>query len=634
MTETEILQGVDQGEAVNWEFKSAKGGVPKTLYDTYSAMANTGGGVVVLGVEENEAADHAEPNRFWISGLQNASHARKSIWDTLNNRGKVSINLLRDEDISVRTIADKEVIVLRIPKADRRQRPVFLDQNPLGGTYRRNYEGDYHCSQEEVRRMLADQTEETPDSRILEHFGLEDLDAASLAQYRQRFAVRSPDHPWLALNDKELLIKLGGWRIDRRMRTEGLTVAGLLMFGKDEAICDRDAVPNFHVDYREYLSGEPGMRWTDRLHPNGMWAANLFQFYQRVIVMATRDLRIPFQLRDLSRVDDTPVHEAIREALTNAIVHADHQGHGGIVIKRDKNGFEMSNPGSLLVSIEQLRQGGVSECRNKALQKMFQMMGRGERAGTGIDTIIRGWRSEHWRYPTIVETLNPDRVVLYLPMISMLPDDSLARLHDRFGEKLNALAPIEVQALVTADVEGEVSNVRLQLVCDSHPAELTKALQRLVSQQFLRQGGHGRSTYYRLSPSGTELTTQVANLTTSRGRDSTHQSTATRSDKLAELTEDQVVRLRALAYPTGAARSVSRQEMRAAIRRIAAGHFRTAAQMGQILQRNPRGLREKHLKEMVEAGELELLDKQDRNNPNQAYRSVESFPPVQQSLGF
>jgi ATP-dependent DNA helicase RecG len=70
------------------------------------------------------------------------------------------------------------------------------------------------------------------------------------------------------------------------------------------------------------------------------------------------------------------------EAVVNARIHADYKGQGGVVIERYADRFELSNPGSLLVSREQLLRGGVSECRNKSLQLMTQMVGGGEPAST------------------------------------------------------------------------------------------------------------------------------------------------------------------------------------------------------------------------------------------------------------
>ena len=268
-----LLSSLALGEETDLEFKSARGGVPGSMWETYSSMANTDGGCILLGVE----------NDGTISGLPNPAKTRKTVWDSLNNRGQVSVKLLSNDQVRVVPVGEKSVLVMEIPRANRRQRPVYVGQNPITGTYRRNYEGDYLCNPDEVGRMLADQSEEPADSRILEHFSIDDIDPTSLQQYRQRFSARAPDHPWLSLDHRGFLAKLGGWRKDRATRQEGLTVAGLLMFGKDEAIRDPAAIPGYHVDYREKLSPDPSVRWTDRLTIDGTWVGNLFQFYQRVI---------------------------------------------------------------------------------------------------------------------------------------------------------------------------------------------------------------------------------------------------------------------------------------------------------------------------------------------------------------
>ena len=119
--------------------------------------------------------------------------------------------------------------------------------------------------------MLADADPLPADHRILVGFSLEDLDSTSLAQYRQRLRSAKGEHAWLSLGDKELLAQLGGWRQDRTNGEEGLTLAGLLMFGKDLAIHDPEGGPSFFIDYRERL--DPATRYTDRLYPDGSWEA-------------------------------------------------------------------------------------------------------------------------------------------------------------------------------------------------------------------------------------------------------------------------------------------------------------------------------------------------------------------------
>ena len=605
-----LLSSLTLGEETDLEFKSAKGGVPGSMWSTYSGMANTDGGCIVLGVE----------NDGTISGLPDPAKARKTVWDSLNNRGQVSVNLLSNDQVRVVTVGEKSVLVMEVPRANRRQRPVYVGQNPITGTYRRNFEGDYLSNPDEVGRMLADQAEEPADSRILEHFGIDDIDPPSLQQYRQRFSARASDHPWLSLDHRGFLTKLGGWRKDRATRQEGLTVAGLLMFGKDEAIRDPAAISGYHVDYREKLSPDPSVRWTDRLTIDGTWVGNLFQFYQRVIQRLTVDLKLPFQLgSDLFRKDETLVHEAIREALVNALIHADYRGLGGIVVEKYRDRIELSNPGSLLLSLEQVWSGGVSECRNKSLQTMFLMIGGGEKAGSGIDKIRQGWRAQHWRLPIIREKVQPDRVNVVLPMVSLLPEESLQRLRSRFGPKFNRLDGLEVQALVTADLERTVSNRRLQEVCDEHPADLTKLLHNLVARGFLHQDGQKRWASYHLPlPERKDRGSIHSPEDSSHKADSSHKDVEDSSHRLEELPPEELAKLKAIAAPALRAR-LRPEETRSIILALCDGRYLTAADLGDLLNRSSNNLRSRFLSPMVDEGLLRRKYPDEPNRPDQAY---------------
>jgi ATP-dependent DNA helicase RecG len=612
VTEEQLLTALKMGEEKDWEFKSAKGGIPGSLWETYGALANSDGGCIVLGVEKD----------CTVSGLSDVPKIKKNFWDMVNNKGKISLNLLSDENVKEIVVEDKSVLVIKVPRANRRQRPVYTGQNPITGTYRRNYEGDYHCSADEVGRMLADQAEEPADSHILDHFSLGDLDKASVKQYRQRFAARSPDHPWLVKDTKAFMEKLGGWRRDRLTGEEGLTVAGLLMFGNDEAIHDPAAIPEFNIDFREKLSDEPTVRWTDRLTIDGRWTANLFQFYQRVIQRLTADLKIPFRLEpNLFRKDDTIVHEAIREALVNALIHADYRGQGGIVIEKYRDRFELSNPGSLLLSLDQILTGGISECRNKSLQTMFLMIGGGEKAGSGIDKIRQGWKSQHWRSPMIQQTMQPDRVKLTLPMISLLPPESLQRLRSHFGVRFDRLKGLELQALVSADLEGGVTNQRLREMSDVHPADVTKVLQGLVARGFLQTEGHKRWTTYRLPPRTEQegIGSSHKPEDSSHKRDSSHKSPIDSSHRLEELPPEEFARLKAIAAPAFEGRRLQPDVTRQMILQLCEGRFLTANDLSELMSRNPSSLRSRFLSPMVEEGLLVRKYPEEPNRPDQAY---------------
>ena len=361
----EIFDVFPDTESDEIEYKSATGGFPKEFWKSYSAFSNSRGGVIVLGVKETG-------RKFIIEGLTEHQiiHYQKEFWNNVNNKNTVSVNLLSDKDVKIIKSGGRDLLAFRIPIASRTQRPVHLTPNPFGNTYKRNYEGDYTCTREEVRRMLADADLTVhPDSRILEGYTMDDYDVQSIRQFRQMAASIRPGHAWLSLEDKEFLLQLGAYRIDRRTRKEGPTVAGILMFGKSLAITDEECCPHYFPDYREILTQEPQIRWTDRIYPDGNWECNLFQFYRMVWPKLSSNLPKPFQLEKGVRLDETPTHTALREAFVNTLVHTDYTAPGNIVIEQKNDGFRFTNPGTLLVTIEQYYQGGISECRNPVYKR-------------------------------------------------------------------------------------------------------------------------------------------------------------------------------------------------------------------------------------------------------------------------
>lgn len=612
-------------ESADVELKSAKGGLPASFWETYSAFANTDGGTIYLGVAERPGS------ALDVHGVADPDRMQSDLWSAANNRGKVNCNVMRREDVAVYELNGAKLLRVVVRRATRHERPVFLNNDPMGQTYRRDHSGDYRCSGDEVRRMFADQSQEPADSRILSHFGLDDIHKPSLQQYRNRMSAASPAHPWLLENDQDFLTKLGGWRRDRATGRDGLTVAGLLMFGLRDAIVAPEALPQFHLDYRERLGDDTDQRWTDRVTVDGTWEGNLFQFYNRVMPRAAATLKAPFQLDStLYRYDESSVAAALREAVVNALIHGDFTGQGGVIIDRFADVIELSNPGTLLISHEQLLRGGVSECRNKSLQLMFQMMGAGDKAGSGLDKIRSSWEDARFRSPRMQETQRPDRVRLILPMVSLLPEESISTLRARFGPMWDELRPEEIQILVIALEEGGVTNLRLQEVLTLHRTDVTKVLQHLVKACYLLRAGFGRWTKY-------ELPAVSEGLTSARPHDGTLDGSSD-SDGTLDGTPDGTSG-RPLGYRVGL--QASDPELWAKLLEIAGAarlgqvvptddlqsiilelcrqaEWLTREELGRLLSRSSTNLRDRVLNPMVASGLLSLRH-ESKNHPQQAY---------------
>jgi ATP-dependent DNA helicase RecG len=257
--------------------------------------------------------------------------------------------------------------------------------------------------------MSADAQPER-DALVLDNYGVSDLDTDSVRQYRNIFASRRPDHPFLREDDAGFLRQIGALKHDRVRNIDGLTLGGLLMLGREDAI--RDRYPHWHLSYRERATASEELRWSDRLAADGTWNANVFEFYGRVIGKLHEGLKVPFALdAGQFRRDDTPAHAALREGLVNTLVHADYEGGAGIRVVREPAGYEFINPGLLLVSAEQVWRGGVSEPRNPVLQRLFGLLSLGEREGSGgLQSGMRGHSNTGGRLPCARTSSTPRHI--------------------------------------------------------------------------------------------------------------------------------------------------------------------------------------------------------------------------------
>jgi predicted HTH transcriptional regulator len=176
-----IKEILSKGETFHLEVKKASGKLPDSLWESYSAFANSDGGNILLGVTE-------ENKKLTVSGVADAQAKIKTLWDLLNNRQKVNLNILVERNIYVQKTDGKDVIVIEVPRADRRDKPVFINNDLLNGTFRRNADGDYHCIESEIKSMLRDQSEIAIDGRVIEELAIADLDRDTIVGYRNHFA--------------------------------------------------------------------------------------------------------------------------------------------------------------------------------------------------------------------------------------------------------------------------------------------------------------------------------------------------------------------------------------------------------------------------------------------------------------
>lgn len=466
------------------EAKKALGGLPKSIWETYSAFANTYGGIILLGVEERadkslHPVDLPDPDRLI-----------REFWDIVNNPNKTSVNILSARDAFVQEVDGAHIVVIRVPRAERSYKPVYVDGNPLC-TYRRNGEGDYRCTREEYQAMVRDASVRTQDMLVLNEMDLGVFHPESVRSYRQRMRLSRPGHVWESLENEEFLLKLGAVGIGSDGKKHP-TSAGLLMFGNEY-----DIVREFNayfLDYQEQYDADT--RWTDRIiSSSGDWSGNVYDFYFRIYNRLIQDIKVPFRMDGGNRVDDTPVHQALREALANCLVNADYYGRQGLVILKKRDGITMSNPGSFRIELDAAKSGGVSDPRNGTMLKMFNLIDIGERAGSGIPNIFRVWREQGWAAPTFTEQLEPERTILSLTFEKIGDKKSVIKIGDK-KSVINEKMKETIIAYLTDHAEAKTAEIAAYIGLKL--SRTRDYLNELIAEDIVVAEGGNRNRTYRL----------------------------------------------------------------------------------------------------------------------------------------
>ena len=191
-------------------------------------------------------------------------------WNSVNNHSIVNVNILSDCNVQIVESGGNQIVVIEVLRADRHDKPVYTGVNPFAGTYRRNGEGDYRCTKDEVRAMMRDQADISQDARVMDTMTIDCLDRDTIRRYRQRMDNLRPGHVWSELAVEDFLHRIGAM------------AAGLLMFGHEYEIVRE--FPHYFLDYQEHdRSATEDERWTDRIvSSSGDWSDNICDFYFRV----------------------------------------------------------------------------------------------------------------------------------------------------------------------------------------------------------------------------------------------------------------------------------------------------------------------------------------------------------------
>jgi len=481
------LQGLGNDSA-RVEAKKARGGLPGKLWETISAFANGGGGVLLLGVDE--------ANDFAPVGVTDAAALETSLASLLSDRMDPPVRGL----IETHVLAGRQIVVAEIPALPRLLQPCFYrGEGPYRGSYIRVADGDRRLSEYEVGLLVAGRGQPREDERPVEQAGPEDLSGDLVDAYVARLRQRRPRafgdvSPQDVLRQTKALVLAADGRLVP-------SLAGLLSLGGSP----QTHLPQLDVSFVLYPGSEPGQpgprgeRFLDNVTFDGPIPDIVEDVLERLrLRMSRRSVVAGAGRRDVWEYPEL----ALREAVANALVHRDlSTGAMGaqVQIEMYPDRLVVRSPGGLYgpVDLERLGEGGVSSARNALLLKVLEDVPNRaggtvvENRGSGVPAMVQALRAAGMAGPTFRDEISFFEVVF--PNAALLDDQTVRWLTD-----LGVSGLTDSQLLALARMRrGEVlrnASYRRELGVDSRRA--TAELRDLVDRGLVEvEGTRGGATY-------------------------------------------------------------------------------------------------------------------------------------------
>lgn len=371
----ELAEMINQLRTVGAESSSieAKTGVGRAVLETLSAFSNHGGGILIVGVSENDG--------FTVVQDFNPKAARDaltSFCDQLSPPARPEISIVPFES--------GQVLVAEIPEMEPQDKPCYVTERGLyKGSYIRAGDSERRLTPYEVDRIVENKGQPSWDREPVPDASLEDLDVATLSHYAEK--QQAAREKTFADGMPTALRRL------QVLRDDNPTLASLLTMGD----YPQQFYPRLAVTFALYPgTGKGDVTEGFRLLDSARITGPIPEMVEEGVRLVEKNMRTAGLIEGVFRKDvpDYPP-VAIREALVNALMHRDYSPSAlGNPVQIDMyvDRLQISNPGGLFggVTAENLGQPGVSTSRNQLLSTFLEDLSFSsggtvaENRGTGI----------------------------------------------------------------------------------------------------------------------------------------------------------------------------------------------------------------------------------------------------------
>lgn len=472
------------------EAKRVRDKIGKSLWETVSAFANTDGGIIILGLNE-EGGFVPDPN-FQLSTIKSALMNGLDTAALSTAKVKpVPRHHLYEVRFEGHELIAIEIEALRDDPQLATQMPCFLtDRSIASGSFKRVFDGDKLMNAYEIHAMQTWLKQDLTDRGVIAEADKTDIDEFAVQLVISAYREEGSRLISVARDQEELWRFINAFDFDENRKLRP-TLAGVLALGR----YPQQFFPQLFIDVTTHpgttkSSGIDGLRFISRKRCDGP----LPDAIEAAVAEVMSNLKTRYVESEGAVINEKEIPElAIREAIANAVMHRDYGPFArgeqvAVDIYADR--VEIVNPGGLWGGrTEDNITDGRSVTRNEALASIMSHLHNrrseriAENQGSGIPAIIRAMAGHGLGAPLFRNEIGTFRVTL--PRFGLINDESQLWLDHR-GHLRNPVSDI---ALLLAREEGRVTTTSLRKHMGIDSDEARDILDSLLVEGQLEAAG-------------------------------------------------------------------------------------------------------------------------------------------------
>jgi len=437
------MELIEAGENLNTEFKRE---YTEDIKKTIIAFANTGGGTLYIGINDDKS----------IAGVEKPDDTLSRITNTVRSAIKPDVTLF--VDYKTAKIGKAVVIIVNVQKGT--ACPYYLEGKGIRpeGVFVRQGASTVSATETAILNMIKE-----TDGEKYERMRSLNQDLT----FKEAKKFFDAEKLSFDLNNKKSLCLL---------TTDGVyTNLGLLL--SDQSI---------HTIKLAVFEGLEKEIFKDRKEMSGSLLKQLIEAYEYLEIYNRTHAEVKDLIRNEER--DYP-EEALREALINALVHRDYAFSGSTLISIFEDRIEFVSIGGLPkgVSLEDIMLG-VSVPRNDKLANIFYRLRLIEVYGIGIPKIMRSY-ADYKRKPEIQSTANAFKITLPNKNINNGEIKEIRTLPASFNEN-------EEKIIALLNKRGKIVRKDVETALSISQAMAVRLLRGLIDKGVIKAINGGKNTRY------------------------------------------------------------------------------------------------------------------------------------------